>query len=285
MKCGNTTSCGGLYYNVSNTQSDQVREISTLQKLGEKWTISNLLPFDIEVYCSPKFGNRKIELEGASQMAFQCADSTNFVGNIKAQSTLNFECNSFSDGDELVAFISSPKNGGIMLTEPERLHANQKNIKIGGVVYRSTDGGQEYNNDYADISSVQIHNHFPFPLDLIFRGAIVAQIGGSDGMTYKGGSNAVLNFNNSWQGLNIGDKLTFRISSATSFFTGKELYTVMINDDHTGQIHVGSISSDCTYPFDDSVSYSVHAPPLTGVTYYEPVGDYTSKRTNPIAFM
>lgn len=258
-------SCGP-YYQISNTQSDQIRRISSIQQQNEKWTISNLLPFDIDLYCSPKYN-----------------PSSKFISNIKAQSTLNFNYDAFNEGDELLTMV-----GDYMLMDPEILHSSQKNIKVGGAVYRSTDGGREYSNDYTDISSVQIHNHFPFPIELIFKGAIVAQIGGSDGLTYKGGSNSVLNFNNSWQGLNIGDKLTFKICSNYSSglqIGGKYLYTALINDNHVGEIHVGMISSDCSYPMNDTVSYSVNAPPLTGITYYESIGDYTSKQTNPLSFI
>ncbi len=247
-----------LEYTIGDVLKDRSKEV---QKFNP-WRIKNMLPTEFHLFYNPPFTKTSV-----------------YIGVIRPQASLDFNHSKFSDGGSLSVMFKSKKK--FYLAMPVHiLRSNQKYIKLGDVVYRSSGGGREHFTSYADISGLMLHNELMFPLNIFFKGNLVGVIGARDGMTYLGGSAASRYIDNNRAGYRLGDKITFGYSMEGNKDT---LFTITLTDNHVHHVYIGKIDAGYFQNYPDTYAYSVDYPPQTGYTYYRPIGRYNSIATNPFA--
>ena len=251
------------YFRLRDEIGDVFRENSAIAQAGVKWQFQNLLPNELELYIQPQF----------SKM-------TTRLATIGPRQTMFFDAGDFNGGDELYTYIKH--NGKLFpFLEPYTLRAFFKKVHIGAVSYGIGEGHGLVQASYWDLRGVWIHNKTGFPLDVYYKGNLVAQTYANDGMNYMGGSAASVYFTNDRQGLNFGDELTFRYSLPGK--KGEYIFNAVIDDEQCQEIYVGTVTGDYWGPDPDNSVYRVNKPTYTSVTYFIPDGPYSTRMTNPTA--
>ena len=257
------------YFHLNSTIGDDLRKNSTQSQENKVWTIINILPIKLHLYREVAWTEEIIDL-----------------GIIQGRSKILFSPAQFNDGDKLLVVYeqsntSTSSNKEIIpFFEPYTLRPFYKDIYLGAVEYRSSDGHLQVQASNWDLRGVNLHNKLLVPIDVYYKGNLVVQMYGNDGMTYLGGSAATVYFDNNREGLNFGDALTFKLSLPND---NTELFTVTIDDIHCQEIYIGTISCNFVGPNPDTFAYSVDRDVWTGITYYKPIGGYRTSPTNPYA--
>ena len=221
---------GDSYAEISNTEADMQQTYLAQLMANTQWTFQNQTPFKI------KLTYRPLHVDPAgSNLEYGPA----FLGTLgdKQKKTLNKD----AKGRVL-------KAGGVVEVDPPVLlekyvlDPKYKTVLVGTATYDI--GGprsSNFHNLYADIAGVNIINHFPFPVNIHYKGNLAAQVGKYDGLTYQGKSWATLYFNNTGAGFRFMDVISF------SKYKGPFLYSVQLNDTHIQNIHIGVMSPISEY--------------------------------------
>lgn len=251
-------------FRLRGTQDDILRQRSAQAQRLNKWVLINMLPNHLVIYHQPYL------------------QEANYLTDLQSRQTLEYPYDKFGDRDVLYVFVRDESGKLHLFLEPYVMWNIWRMIQIGTVGYRSTDGHLQTQASNWDMRGVMLHNKTRFPLDVYYKGNLVAQMYAYDGMTYLGGSAASVYFDNDRQGLNFGDELTFRYSLPGEG-NSKFLYSITLDDTQAQDIHIGDITGGIRGPDPDNAVYRVNEPVFTGITYYRPVGRYNSIATNPYA--
>ena len=208
------------------------------------------------------------------------------IRSIGANQRIRFAPSMFHDGDSLITVIQAGALPGIdklPFLEPITLNSSIKSIRLGAVTYDNANSSGQYldHSTHWDMPGVWIVNKMRVPINIFYKGNLVAQLYADDGMNYLGGSASSLWFSNDREGLDFGDELKF--SFAIPGWERKYLFTVPIDDNFAQTIYVGSVAAGMVGPPPDTYAYSVDQPVWTGITYYLPIGRGNTRATNPLA--
>jgi|GEM_PF-4033782 len=255
-------------FHLSDMISDELHYTSAAKQYTKEWTIVNNLPTDLVMYVLRRFSNQVTRL-----------------GMIKSHGTVKFPAHYLKNNDKLAVFY---ENGSTKVLMMDKMVLKEwfKNITLGAVEYRSTDGHLQYQASNYDLAGVTIHNKLKVPINIYHNGNLVAQLYADDGMSYLGGSSSILYYSNSRQGLKFGDQLSFEYATDDIKSDSKFLFTVTIDDNQCQSIHVGVVSNGDPpgeFANPDTFAYRIDEPVWTGITYYRPDGRYSSIQTNPYA--
>ena len=220
---------GDAYTEISNTESDMQQTYLAQLMAETKWTFQNQTPFKIRLTYRP------LHVDPAgSNLSYRAA----FLGTLDKKQKTTFTKD--AKGRVLMA-------GGVVEVDPPVLlekyvlDPKYKTVLVGTATYDIGGPGENFHNLYADISGVHIINHFPFPVNIHYKGNLAAQVGKYDGLTYQGGSWATVYFNNTGAGFRFMDVISF------SKYKGPFLYSVQLNDTHIQNIHIGVMSPISAY--------------------------------------
>lgn len=256
------------FLNLAWENGDVLRYQSSLNQANAKWKLINMLPTKLELWTKKEF-----------------SDKVNFLSKIKPHQTLHFHPSKISGGEELfVYYRHKDKNGKenlIPFMEPFTMRNWSKDIRIGAVVYSSTDGHGIVQASNWDMRGIWIRNKMPIPLDIYYKGNLMAQVFGYNGTNYIGGGASTIYFDNDRRGINFMDEIVFKYSLPGK--EGKFLFSVVVDDEQCNEMLVGVVSAGFRGPNPDNSIYRIDEPDYTGITYYVPNGDYTSVATNPFA--
>jgi len=217
------------YTEISHTEADKQQTYLAQLMADTDWTFQNQTPFKIRLTYRP------LHVQPAGT---NLSYITNFLGTLEKKQSKTFTKD--SKGRVL-------KAGGVVEVDPPVLlekyvlDPKYKKILVGTATYDIGGPGQNFHNLYADIPGVHIINHFPFPVNIHYKGNLAAQVGKYDGLTYQGGSWATVYFNNTGDGFRFGDVISFLKHN------GPFLYSVQFNDTHIQNIHIGVMSPISEY--------------------------------------
>ena len=220
---------GDSYAEISNTEADMQQTYRAQLADGTKWAFHNQTPFKISLTYRPLHVNAS-----GSNRDYTPA----FLGTLDKKQKKPFTKD--SKGRIL-------KAGGVIEVDPPVLlekyvlDPKYKTVLVGTATYDIGGPGENFHILYADIAGVHIINHFPFPVNIHYKGNLAAQVGKYDGLTYQGGSWATVYFNNTGDGFRFMDVISF------SKYKGPFLYSVQLNDTHIQNIHIGVMSPISTY--------------------------------------
>ena len=216
-----------VYAEIEDTSSSRIRGYQADLIAGLPWTIHNALPFAIRVMYQPPGGKAavltKVRAHGRKAVRADAAGRPLVPGGVLAAAA--------AAGPDQRAAVAGP-----YVLDPQ-----YKSLSLGAASYDDGGHGQNFYNLHADVHGVHIVNHFPFPLELVFEGNVVAVVGAADGRGYHSGSQAQVYFDNAREGLRLGDVLTVRTMKHP---TGRAvtLYSVVLDDIHTHTIHLGVVA-------------------------------------------
>ena len=220
---------GDAYAEISNTEADMQQTYLARLMADTQWTFRNQTPFKINLTYRPLH----VDPSGSNR------DYTPaFLGTLDKNQKKPFTKD--SKGRIL-------KAGGVIEVDPPVLlekyvlDPKYKTVLVGTAIYDIGGPGENFHNLYADIGGVHIINHFPFPVNIHYKGNLAAQVGKYDGLTYQGGSWATVYFNNTGAGFRFMDVISF------SKYKGPFLYSVQLNDTHIQNIHIGVMSPISAY--------------------------------------
>ncbi len=201
---------------VSHTVSDKLRDFAARRNNGPPWAFQNTTPYETRLYYQPP-GSAQAPSEALALLKGH------------EQRTLSAD----SAGRTLSA-------GGIVtadflpvLGKPYVLDPQHKLVLLGSVVYDIFGHGGNYYNLYADLAGVHFVNHFPFDVDIHYQGNLVAIVGAYDGLGFYSNSRATIYYDNTRDGLRLGD-VFFLYKRSAEF-----LYAIKIDDVQTKNIHIG----------------------------------------------
>ena len=251
------------YHHLRGLNGDVLRAVSATNQSQSLWTIKNMLPNDLVLWVEKYL-----------------SEYPKYFTTIKAQETLKFPSNTFSNRDQLYTYI---RVGGRLypFLQPYMFRDIWRTIRLGAVTYDSEDGHGIVQASNWDMRGVWIHNRLPFPLDIYYRGLLVAQVSGYNGIGYMGGGASSVYFDNSREGLDFNDEIEFRYSLPG--VEGKKIFSVKIDDEQCMSMYVGVVSGGMWGPNPDNAVYRVDKPSYTGITFYVPISGYHSRPTNPRA--
>lgn len=215
------------YTEISHTEADLQQTYLAQLMENTDWTFQNQTPFKIRLTYRP------LHIHPAgSNLSYMPA----FLGTLGKTQSKTFTKD--SKGRVLTA-------GGVievdLLLEKYVLDPKYKKVLVGTATYDIGGPGGNFHNLYADIAGVHIINHFPFPVNIYYKGNLAAQVGKYDGLTYQGGSWATVYFNNTGDGFRFGDVVSFWK------YNGPFLYSVQFNDTHIQNIHIGVMAPISDY--------------------------------------
>lgn len=170
-------------------------------------------------------------------------------------------------GEGYSLFVSTTSSrGNIPLMERYVVREFRKHIRIGAVTYGSLGGRNEVVASNWDMRGVMIHNRLTVPLNVHYKGRLVAQMFGYSGTDYMGGSGSSLYFDNDREGLRMFDELLFSYT-----IDGKTYpYTkAVLNDVQAREIFVGVVSGGFWGPTNDSAVYRIDDSVYTGIDRFE----------------
>lgn len=242
------------------TQDDILRQRSEDAQRNDPWILKSMLPNHLEVYHEPYLSGRQFHLV-----------------TLKPYEQIQYPPDRFSTRDQLFVYIKGEDGKLNLFLEPYTMWNIWKYVQIGTAGYRSTDGHLQVQASNWDLRGIMLHNKIRAPLDVYYKGNLVAQMYAYDGMTYLGGSAASVYFDNDREGLNFGDEISFRYSLPGE--KGKFLYKIIIDDTQTQDVHIGDITGGVRGPDADNAVYRVDQPTYTGVPFYRPIGRYNSEET------
>jgi len=139
-----------------------------------------------------------------------------YLADIRPGETLEFPSDSFSNEEILYVYYRIPSDFRgkqdrlIPFMKPVIMHKLSKDIKLGGTSY-TYNGGQD-SSSRSDMVGVRIINLINFPLNIYYKGDLVAQTSRYSGDSYMGGGGASIFFDNNKLGLNLMDNFTFEYS-------------------------------------------------------------------------
>lgn len=251
------------YRHLRGQNSDILQEVSAISQISVSWKIINMLPTKLVLWVE-KY------LSGEPK----------YFATIEPHAVLEYPPNTFSDQDQLYTYINI--SGKLYpFLQPYTFREIWKTIRLGAATYSSEDGHAIVQSIHWAMRGVWIHNRIAYPLDVYYKGNLVAQVGGYNGIEYMGGGNSSVYFTNSREGLNLGDEIEFKYSLPGT--EGKRLFSVILNDNSCVSIYVGVVSGGFRGPDPDNAVYRIDKPSYTGITYYENIDGYSTKATNPRA--
>lgn len=251
-----------IYHHLRGQIGDVLREQSKVSQRNNSWVLKNKLPTQLVLYVEKYLSGDPI-----------------FFTELKPSQTIKFPPNTFADRDQLYTYVRV--NGRLIpFLQPYMFREIRKTIYLGGVEYSSNGGNNQVKALNWDIRGIWIHNKLPFPLNVYYKGNLVAQINGNIGNTYLGGGGSTLYFDNSREGIDFGDQIEFGYTIPGS--TEKKIIAT-IDDEQCLEMYIGTVFGNMWGPDPDNSVYRIDKPVWTGITYYRPVGRYNSVITNPYA--
>ena len=246
------------YFAVSY-DADRSQRIELLK--GQPWTFVNLLPIKVSVYVYTPL-------------------KTDLVGTINPRGRLvaSQGCSGMElqGGYEIRVLYQPAGDQGPQyeITRPEFLFDDSRTVRIGDAV----DEGRTNTltqRTHTDIMGIRVHNRLTIPLDIYFKGNKIAGIGGDDGTSAPmSGSPGSVYLTNDGNGFKIGDELGF------VFRYNRVPYCIVkIHDNYMSDMYIGVISQHYVPTMQDTFSYRVDTPNVTGLTYYDQVTGYNSRPT------
>lgn len=258
------------YDRLIDGNGDRIRGRTSYVLRNKDWTLKNVLPTTFHLYRAPK--NFSAPIGGFPPETY--------LGVLKAFSEIVLPPETFYEGSFLLVYFGNDEKK-VLMFPPYKMKSFQKSLLIGTVGYDSTSGSKQHYTSYSDISGIFIVNHLNIPINIHFRGNLVAQTGANDGMDFLGGSSSTVYFDNNRQGFKIGDVLRFTYSLPNN---KSHMFDVKLTNNYINRIHVGIINpnqEECRG--DDVYSYRLDSFSISGVNYYLPVGNYNSISQNPSA--
>ena len=256
------------YQRISDQASAGIKQSQFLDVMNTPWKFTNLLPTPIILYAakSPEQAPGKL------------------LGTLEGRKTKYISADGLEDRDILYTMYKNPSNGKLyIMLQPYVLHGNQRDIKLGSIVYDEY-GTTNFKNTYADLPSVKIYNMLPMTIDVQYApfthptafGPVVAKVAPFDEVGYMGGGDNSVYYDNNANGLRIGDQLKFSYSVGGRSSKGVpsvNYLTVTVKDNFMKNLYVGKIDAGgYRGPDSDVFAYSAEKADTIGVTYYEPVG-------------
>lgn len=261
------------YRRLNDLNGDIFRDNASRYNKHEPWVLKNNLPSDLHVY-SKGFGSLD--------------HYYNYFGVMKAQGEMKIVPDQLKNGDVLFFLFRyvDPKTGDVkryLAMEPYNVSETMKYLRVGTTGSQMNHSNLEYqNSDNADINGVMIHNRLVFPIDIYYKGNLVAQAGSNDRMSPLGGSQSSVYVDNNRQGMRLGDTLYFTYSLPPEKGGNKPMYTIVLNDNKMTDIYVGIVNGNPnTFVPYDTYAYSVDRPVFSGMKFYPPAGRGYSFVTNP----
>lgn len=224
------------YSFLAGGQGDYMRGLSTYHQAGDVWKFKNNLPMDIYVFIQ-KFNT----------------ESVIFATKVDGRGEMSFKPKLLGPGDIVHTYwyyrtgtppaIPPPSYDGFLrIMPPYTLTGFAKTIILGGAEYNTLMGNGEFKSSSKDISGIMIYNRMFIPIEMYYRGDLVATMKMNDGMTNLGGTQSGFVFRGSmWNGINLGDQFTFK-------FRDQELFTVTISDKNCLEMFVGVVTAGYTDP-------------------------------------
>lgn len=202
---------------------------------GLNWYVVNFLPIPVKLYI--KRWNTLILLSSMAP---------------RARATLPPDA--VEPEDVLHVFTSPEGKDGpdYEILRPVKLRLTDRMIRIGDVTYSDKHSGSRWVSSERDINSVRIHNRTTMPLDVYFRGGVIARIDGDDGMSYMAGSPNNVYVDNAGRGFQLEDELGFAFQ-----YNKKQIGSVTLTDNFTTDIYVGVVTQNTQVPYPDISSYHI----------------------------
>lgn len=223
------------------------------QQILPLWEIRNGLPFEIYIY---NIGS--------------CSGPT-FITKIDPKQSELFGHGHFSEGDKIIACYRSEFLRP--LTVPYKISENYKKITIGASSYFSGSGHSEVQASNWDIRGVWLNNFLSIPLDIFYKGNLVARVFGYDGNTYLGGGSSSIYFDNDREGLNVGDTVDIYHSE----YKGQKLFSLLINDEQFLNVDIGIIGEFKNRSNPDNSIYRIKDNNIVDINYYYTDNRYKTK--------
>lgn len=245
------------YTLLSNDNGDIQRTISSNFQKNDNWTITNYLPLDLYIYIEKFCRNKPLH----------------FLAVIKAKDTITINKDKLSEKDILRTYVLS-KSKLYQIMNKYIIKNFAKNIKLGDVGYHSLGGNSEFQASHSDMNGIHLKNRLSIPLNVYYKGNRVAELGPYIGLSYMGGGNSDVYFDNDRQGIDFEDVLTFK-------FGDKLLYSIKIIDEQAQDLHIGIIRGNFNPRDPDNSIYRVDKSDYSGVTFFEKTCGYKTKPTNP----
>ena len=205
---------GYHYVPITEYQSDVM--LRWRSNSEDPWILQNPLPFMVCVHYAPQ--------PGRGEPGSTIDDTTvGVLTCIPGGKEVKVPGHHMRPND--IIYVSAlPEHNTIM--PPYRLNGAEKKIRLGTVAYDPLPPTPAFHNLYAELSGMNVYNHFSFPIDVYNdQGALLA----SD-ITSR-----VYIDNVRW-GFHVGDTVTIKAF-------GKLLYTFTIVDPIQKEVHVGIINA------------------------------------------
>lgn len=245
------------YTLLSNNNGDIQRKISSFSQKDDSWIITNLLPLDLYIYIE-KFCQTK---------------PLHFLTVIKAKDTIVVNNDKLNEKDILRTYVLS-NSQFYQIMNKHIIKNYAKNIKLGDVGYHSLGGNSEFQASHPDMNGLYLRNRLCIPITVYYKGNLVAELGPYIGLSFMGGGNSDLYFDNDRSGIDFGDILTFK-------FNDKLLYSIKIIDEQAQDLHIGIIRGNFNPRDPDNNIYRVNKNVYSGVTFFDKTCGYKTKPTNP----
>ena len=234
------------YSFLAGGQGDYMRGLSTYHQEKAVWKFKNNLPFDVYLFLQKK-GLQYVE----------------FAAKVPGQGEVAFKSHLMKPGDIIhtywyykdgVAPSTPPPDyeGFLRIMPIYTLVGFAKTVTLGGAEYNTLMGNGEFKSSSMDISGITIYNRMFIPIDMYYKGQLVGTMKMNDGMSTLGGTQSGFLFRGAlWNGINLGDKFTFK-------HLGKELFSVSISDKNCLEMFVGVVTAGYTDPREGyAVRYAV----------------------------
>jgi hypothetical protein len=224
------------YSYLAGGQGDYMRGLSTHHQTLLDWKFKNNLPMDVYVFI------QKIN-----------TDYVVFGAKVDARKEVSFRHTALNPGDIVHTYWyykdgvppakpSSDYDGLLRIMPQYTLTGFAKTITLGGAEYTTLMGNGEFKSSSKDISGITIYNRMFIPIQMYYNGEMVGMMKMNDGMSVLGGTQSGFLFRGSmWNGINLGDKFTFK-------YVDKELFTVTISDRNCLEMFVGVVTAGYTDP-------------------------------------
>lgn len=226
--------------------------------VGKNWSVRNRLPSDLVLWKSSPTGARE------------------HVTEILANSSISLPAGTFAEGDTLIPYA---RYDDVLypFLEPLLLKPWGRDIVIGDTRFSIGEGRGIVRASNWDMRGVWLHNHLSIPLNVHYKGNLVVQLHPYDGLGYMAGGAANVYFNNSGQGLNRGDVLSFTYADGSN----KKLYDTVLSNVQANNIHIGLVTSIIREPDPFNGVYNVDIPTHSGISFFHPVTQGVSLVQNP----
>jgi len=245
------------YTLLSNDNGDIQRKISSDIQKDKNWVITNYLPLDLYIYIEKFCRNKPLH----------------FLSVIKAKDTIIVNKDKLSGKDILRTYILN-NSKFYQIMDKHIIKNFAKEIKLGDVGYHSLGGNSEFQAAHTDMNGIYLRNRLSIPITVYYKGNRVAELGPYIGLSFLGGGNSDIFFDNDRSGIDFGDVLTFK-------YNDKLLYNIKIIDEQAQDLHIGIIRGNFNPRDPDNSIYRVNKDVYSGVTFFEKTCGYKTKPTNP----